>query len=72
MDENKIKFEFIFKKKKKKKEYPVKSKGLEIWKEASMTEARWPLRTATGSGGGLLLILASTSNEDGVVSFWGF
>ena len=50
----------------------MKSKGLERWKEASMTEARWPLRTATGSGGDLLLILASTSNEDGVVSFWGF
>lgn len=36
--------------------YPVKSKGLEGWKEASMTEARWPLSTATGSGVGLLLI----------------
>ena len=24
----------------------MKSKGLEGWKEASMTEARWPLRTA--------------------------
>lgn len=27
------------------------------WKHASMTEARWPRNTATGSGGGLLLIL---------------
>lgn len=36
---------------------PVNRMFLEGWKQASVTEARWPLRTATGSGGGRLLIL---------------
>ena len=41
-------------------EYPENNIGLEGWKEMSVTEARWPRNTATGSGGGLLLILCSS------------
>jgi hypothetical protein len=39
--------------------YPENNIGLKGWKEISVTEARWPRSTATGSGGGLLLILLS-------------
>jgi len=41
-------------------EYPENNIGLKGWKEMSVTEARWPRSTATGSGGGLLLILCSS------------
>jgi hypothetical protein len=37
--------------------YPENNIGLKGWKEISVTEARWPRSTATGSGDGLLLIL---------------
>lgn len=37
--------------------YPEKRRGREEWKQTSMTEARWPRRTATGSGGGRLVLL---------------
>jgi len=33
-------------------EYPEKRSGREGWKQASLTAARWPRSTATGSGGG--------------------
>jgi hypothetical protein len=32
--------------------YPEKRRGREGWKQASLTAARWPRSTATGSGGG--------------------
>lgn len=32
--------------------YPEKRSGREGWKQASLTAARWPRSTATGSGGG--------------------
>ena len=48
-------------KKKVWREYPENRMGLEGWKQMSTTEARWPRSTATGSGGGLLLILPSSN-----------
>lgn len=49
---------------KEEKSYAVNKKGWEGWKERSITEAWWPLRTAMGSGGGLfLLILPSLSTK---------
>ena len=37
--------------------YPVKRRGEEGWKQASMTEVRWPRRTAIGSGGGRFALI---------------
>jgi len=34
------------------RDYPEKRSGREGWKQASLTAARWPRSTATGSGGG--------------------
>ena len=36
--------------------YPVNNISLDGWKQIYVTDAQWPLSTATRSGGGLLLI----------------
>jgi len=41
----------------KQKVYPENNKGLDQWKQTSITDARCPLRTARGSGGGLFWLI---------------
>lgn len=50
--------------------YPENNIGLKGWKAISVTEARWPRSTATGSGGGLLLIILLIYGSFSVAGFF--